>query len=471
MWLSDNPEYQAYFAKKNQENERFFSGQITQSEMDALVNDKLNNALQFVINNSLYGERLYSKWRGITISRNVLHTLPYTEKDLLRELQEDSFCTKIENAHYYYETTGTTGRTVPALRDPYDRMWVNSNWYYGWGELTKQHKAARVGLMGPSELHGMVDTFTDIFHRLECCVFKIYPFSAKVDFKKTIQVIGDLKLDTLCMTPSVALLIAKACRKYGVDMDQRLNVRTIYLTGEMCTPAMCRNIESFYNCKAYNNPFGSQETLALGISNTVGDMCTLPQSYIYQLIDPINGEPVAGGYGTGELVITMIERGSRPLIRYRSGDLVALRPPSPQSNIRSDVIVPLGRVSDQIHFDHISLSAYAVEMEILSPLRKCLSYQMKVTDRAQSGADIVIEVEMAESNLFTMAHRNQIREAFMDKYGLLVDILEIPEARRETSTGAFAGWKSARIQDLRGEDDNDSYGKELATRFAESRTV
>ena len=470
MWLSDNPEYQEFFAKKNQENERFFSGNLTKTELNAIVNEKLNYAVQYVINNSIYGERLFAQWRGIQITRDSLHTLPYTEKDLLRELQADSFCTKIDNAHYYYETTGTTGRTVPALRDPYDRMWVNSNWYYGWGALTKQHKSARVGIMGPSELHGMVDTFTDIFHRLGCCVLKIYPFSTKVDFKKAIQVISDLKLDTLCMTPSVALLIAKACRKYGIDMVRSFSVRTIYLTGEMCTPAMCRNIESFYNCRAYNNPFGSQETLALGIANIDGDMCTLPQSYIYQLIDLNNGQPI-DGYGTGELVVTMIERGSRPLIRYRSGDLVKLEPPTSTSNIPSDVIVPLGRVSDQIKFDHISLSAYTVEMEILSPLKQCLSYQMKVTDRTKHGVDIVIEVEMYESNTITSAHQIQIREAFSEKFGLVVDIQEIPEARRETSTGAFSGWKSARIQDLRGEDNNDRYGKELAARFAESRTV
>ncbi|MEF9672573.1 hypothetical protein QNM99_10990, partial [Pseudomonas sp. PCH446] len=80
-----------------------------------------------------------------------------------------------------------------------------------------------------------------------------------------------------------------------------------------------------------------------------------------------------GGTGDGELCVTMLIPGSKPLIRYRTGDLVSIqsRPGYPQS-MRQTVKV-VGRVKDAVHLNDRAFSAAQIEQALLEGVEQCLA--------------------------------------------------------------------------------------------------
>ncbi len=445
MWRHLRPELVEFSATKEGENARFCSRAMSETELFAIRQGKLRRTLDEVRRRSpYYRERLrdVGRWPSVTDLRD----LPMTTKEDLRANRDELACIPLQECDLYCETTGTTGEAAASPRHALDRIWVVSNWAHAWQHMVPAGGGV-VGICGPTELHGMVDSFTDVFHRLGRCVAKIYPFSTKVNFEKALKVMKQLPVEILCVTPTVALMLAKAARGLGYDTQRDFRLKRIFLTGELCSDAMCRNVASFWPAEVTNNPFASQEALGFSTGAADGRLYTFPLSYVYELVDPATGEPTADGR-RGELVITMIEPGARPLIRFRTGDFVELAAPRPGAPLPSASVTPLGRTRDILTFEGgRAVTAYEVEQALLAPLERIVSYQLTIEPTGH-GSRLVAELEVERGRVLREEELDAAAGAVHACTGTCPVVRQVDQTDGAANMGALAGWKAARLKDL-----------------------
>lgn len=102
------------------------------------------------------------------------------------------------------------------------------------------------------------------------------------------------------------------------------SVRLILTVGELTTPALLRNIGDVWGAHVYSCMYASQESSILAVCASDSHLYTIPLNNYYEIIDPVSGKgyDITKGQVTGELVITHLYQGQKPLIRYRTGDMV-----------------------------------------------------------------------------------------------------------------------------------------------------
>lgn len=466
MWILFNREkYGRYFEEKNKEVNDFYSGRLSCEDVRNLAERKLNEVLQYVIENSPYYSDVLRDYRNVHISLSELQKLPFTTKAILQEQQDRILCAGMNEMFVYCETSGTTGKSAPCPRSAIDKIYVNLNWTYGWRRLLEPGKKYIIGVSGPTELHGMVDTFSDVFANLGHCVVKMNPFSHKLSFKKSLEVMRDLKINALCATPTVCLLLARACKQHGYDISRDFSVEKIFLTGELCSDEMARSIGRIWGSHAINHPYGSQEAFSISTACEKGHLHLLPHDYIYEIVDYRTGEYI-GETGEGELVITMLEKGAKPLIRFRTGDYVRVEK-ADDCEFPSYTVKPLGRVKDILTLNNKLVSAFDMEELIIKETRNCYGY--RITISTADGRDYLnIELDMENPSELTENIKSRIVSNIKDSIGADSSVSVLGELGAETTLGANIGWKAARVVDTRQEMDDE---KKLVLELSKKRVM
>jgi phenylacetate-CoA ligase len=125
-------------------------------------------------------------------------------------------------------------------------------------------------------------------------------------------------------TPSYAWHLGETARASGIDPARDLKIRKIIVAGEPggSIPATRAAIESIWNAELYD---------FYGISDIYGacaGMCSersglhlVEDDILLEVLDPSTGEPVPDGE-KGEMVLTTLTKRARPMIRFRTGDII-----------------------------------------------------------------------------------------------------------------------------------------------------
>lgn len=443
----------------------FESDGISAEELRRIQLERLKNILSHVKANSpFYREKMsVIPDRNIdTLDWNSFRKLPYTTKDDLREAGHNIAAAPLKNAWIYYETTGTTGAATPCPRNEHDSIFNNTPLILRYSALFRNHGQHHiVGVMGPTELHSTGDTFEDVCRSLGHTVVKMWPRSPVVGLERALTLIQELKITALVCTPAVAISLARHQIKKG-QSPSLLGVKLIFTLGELTTPALLRNIGDVWGCAVYNCMYASQEASILAASDKDGHLCTVPLNVAYEVVDPLTGqvlEPVNARM-TGELVITHLYQGQKPLIRYRTGDMV-----------RAHVldhgkwqIVPIGRVRDNLIINGHNHCAYDIEAALFEHLKGCLDYHIQVESVA--GVDQLRVTLELEQN--TVAHNDlgAVTSALEDRLGARA-LITVGPTDAVTGTAAMVSWKAARLHDIRSGSDNQE--RETALKIAARR--
>ena len=129
----------------------------------------------------------------------------------------------------------------------------------------------------------------------------------------------------LCCTPTYALHLAEVARAEGLDLS-RSRVRKLIVAGEPggSLPATRTRLSEAWPGAEVFDHHGMTEVgpVTYQIPGQPGTLAVISRSFFAEVVDPITGFAVADG-ATGELVLTTLRRIASPLIRYRTGDLVA----------------------------------------------------------------------------------------------------------------------------------------------------
>ncbi|MBP2703233.1 phenylacetate--CoA ligase family protein [Microbispora sp. RL4-1S] len=451
--------------------DRYFSGALTEADWTDWYAERLPAVLRHVTERSPFYRRHLAGVDVAAVTPAGLAELPFTTKaDLRREMHAVLSGTPAEAA-VYYETTGTTGPSTPCPRGPLDMFASDAHVEESWRRLFRARFGDRmpvIGLMGPCELYAFGDTFGDAARRLDACHVKIWPESPRVGFAKALRLMRDLDVEVVVCAPALCLSLAKAARFHGYDIERDLKVKLFLVLGEICTPAFAANVRSIWDADALPTLYGSQEAMAIATGCTYGNLHLSRPNYIAEVLDPATGE-VLGDRGEGELCLTMLVPGIKPLIRYRTGDMVSLDRRGCPCGHPGPVIDVVGRVADQVVIGGAGFRADDIEIAVLDGVRGALGYQVVVDDGPDGRERLTVHLDLltdiaGDSAAVARGVAARVRERF----GVEADVRITDELDPITNTGSFVSWKAARMLDNRAGADN---AHRAAAREAAGRQV
>jgi phenylacetate-CoA ligase len=177
--------------------------------------------------------------------------------------------------------------------------------------------------------------------------------------EQRVRSLQDLRATVLLSTPTYALRLADVATALGRDLAES-GIRVTIHAGEpgASIPATRAAIEAAYSAACFDHT-GMTELGPTGCSCTQRDGIHLIESeFIFEVIDEA-GRPAT----EGELVATNLGRWGMPLVRYRTGDRVAIsrRPCSCGSTFVKLAGGILGRVDDMFTVRGVNLYPSQVE--------------------------------------------------------------------------------------------------------------
>jgi phenylacetate-CoA ligase len=252
-----------------------------------------------------------------------------------------------EDAIRVHTTSGTTGRgPLRALDSRKDWAWIAEMWCYGiWGCGIRPIDTAYIAFG-----YGSFIGFWGLHYAMEKIGVLNVPGGAQSTEARVLQMI-DFGATVLAATPTYALRLAQEAEQLGVDLRSS-SVSRLILSGEPAgsIPQTKALIEELWNAKAYDTA-GMTEIgtiMVFECAHQPGGTHIIEDQVIEEVLDPDTLEPV--GFGErGERVVSSFGRGTIPLLRYRTGDLVCRVPASTCSCGRGFDIYEggiLGRVDD-----------------------------------------------------------------------------------------------------------------------------
>lgn len=235
------------------------------------------------------------------------------------------------------------------------------------------------------------------------------------------------RVNVLFATPTYALHLAELATKEGIDLTAS-DVRAVVVAGEPGgnIPATRTRIETVWGARVFDH-YGMTETgpVAFECAGDPGSMLVLEEQYIAEIVAAGGNEPVRPGE-VGELVLTNLGRVGSPLVRYRTGDLVAADPdPKPLPGVQPWLRLAggvRGRVDDMIHVRGNNLYPTAIEA-VVRRFSDVAEFRLLI-DHAGPLPDLRVEVEPAVGADPRVA--DAVARAVRDEFLFRVEVVAVP---------------------------------------------
>ncbi|MDA8324179.1 MAG: phenylacetate--CoA ligase [Actinomycetota bacterium] len=144
---------------------------------------------------------------------------------------------------------------------------------------------------------------------------------------RQVTLITDLRPDILTCTPSYAIRIGEALAEAGLTRGHGLSLRAGVLGAEPWTQEMRVKIADLLGIRALDI-YGLSEVIGPGVAaecyQAADGLHVNEDHFLVEVLDPVTGEPVPEGT-PGELTFSTLTKEAMPLLRYRTGDIAALR--------------------------------------------------------------------------------------------------------------------------------------------------
>lgn len=146
-----------------------------------------------------------------------------------------------------------------------------------------------------------------------------------VPSERLLAILRQFQVTAIWTTPSYAWYLGETAIKEGIDLRKDLSVRRIFVAGEPggSIPETRQRIEDLWGASVYDyyglsDIFGS----CAGMCEEKDGLHWAEDHILVEVLHPDTNEPVPEG-GRGELVLTTLKKTARPMIRFRTGDIVS----------------------------------------------------------------------------------------------------------------------------------------------------
>lgn len=237
-------------------------------------------------------------------------------------------------------------------------------------------------------------------------------------------------------TPSYAWYLGETARKEGIDPATDLAIRRIIVAGEPggSIPATRQAIESIWNAELYDF-YGISDIFGAcaGMCSERNGLHIAEDHLLVEVLDTASGEPVPDGE-KGEMVLTTLQKQARPMIRFRTGDVVT-RDSRPCACGRTHARIWIhGRTDDMFIVNGVNLFPSDVEVAVRSLPELTGEYRIILTSE-QHLTRFKLEIERSSiAAVSAPALEEQIRHLLRNRYGIaphtvsVLDEGELPRA-------------------------------------------
>ncbi len=452
MFTLFRPELDDYARRVIDEQRRLYNGGWTRAELRALQLERFADTARYVKANSEFYARHLRDVNLATsgpITEDQLSRIPFTTKDQLRAEMFAVPSQPLDRAWVFYETTGTTGRATPCPRSASDSIVNNAALTLAYEGIFNQHGDRHVvAVLGPSELHSTGDTFGDVLRNLGHTVVKMWPHSPVVGVPRALSLLAELQVTAIVCTPGMSITLLKAARDAGLDVTADFKLRLMLTLGELTSPALLERLGELWGVTVYNCMYASQEASIMATCLQDGSLHTNPLSNYYEIVEPATGRRAfsKNGYVEGELVVTNLYQGAKPLVRYRTGDMVRLFDDADPGQL-TQTMQPIGRVRDALRLAGRSVTAFDLEQALFEHVRGAIDYRLTID--TCDGEDVVtVHLEPVDDDARSGIDSPGITDAINRRFGVRCEVV-LGQLDAITSTGAMVSWKAARIHDRR----------------------
>ncbi|WP_329792518.1 hypothetical protein V1227_11595 [Lentzea sp. DG1S-22] len=276
---------------------------------------------------------------------DVLGELPLLSKSDLSARSHAAFTVPLSDFLHYYETSGTTGPASAAPKADDDLIVNTLNIGEMWARLLSPDDIALILIIGP--LAPAPYQFEKVFEYLGITSLRPSVDYIDGDYSTVLRLIGELSVNVFVGAPSRLLAMIQFAVRQGLPVPR---FDRLLLIAEQTGPASLRHLSHLTGAQAMVGSFGSSETGTTGVVCERGQLHLQSQSYVFELLDEQGVRLVDGSADSGELVVTTLDLLSRPLLRYRTGDLIEIDGRPCTCGLALPVMRTSGRQSDVLAF-------------------------------------------------------------------------------------------------------------------------
>jgi phenylacetate-CoA ligase len=219
----------------------------------------------------------------------------------------------------------------------------------------------------------------------------------------------------------------------------------LFLMAEQTGPGFVRHLERLTGATAYVAAYGSSETGTTAVTCERGNLHLQMQSYVLELTDDSGTRFVDGSPDRGELVVTTLDMQARPLLRYRTGDLVEIPGTPCPCGVPTPLLRTLGRSQDLIVLEGNGIRQNDFEAGLWPPEHTgptVLNYMLVIRGRA---IVCLATTNVPVDETWTRATAERIGGLFPGYELALQPVERLPPL---ASLGQYLGWKLSRVLDL-----------------------
>jgi len=396
---------------------------LPRQELEALQLELLREHLDFASRNSPYYRQSFRE-AGVTASEvkslDDLRRFPFINKQTLRERQTaapllgDLLAVNEREVVYVSASSGSTG--VPTLspftaKDFEEWQDVQTRLFYAAGMRDSDrylHALNFSMFVGGPDVIGA--------QKLGALCF----WAGTVPAERLLFLMREFRPTVTWTTPSYAWYLGETARSQGIDPANDLAVRRIIVAGEPggSIPATRRAIENLWNAELYDfygisDIFGA----SAGMCRERSGLHFSEDHHLIEVLDPASGEPVADGE-KGEMVLTTLQKQARPMIRFRTGDIVTRdRSVCPCGRTHARIRIH-GRTDDMFIVNGVNLFPSDIEVAVREIPEITGEYRITLTTE-QHLTRFHLEVERRqETPVSESALAGQLQKVLRNRHGI-----------------------------------------------------
>lgn len=218
--------------------------------------------------------------------------------------------------------------------------------------------------------------------------------------ERLLAILRQFEATAFWTTPSYAWHLGETASREGLDPQTDFAVRRIFVAGEPggSIPETRERIEALWGAEVFDY---------YGLSDIFGacaGMCTekdglhwAEDHILAEVLDPETGEPVAEGE-RGELVLTTLRKAARPMIRFRTGDIVSMTSEPCRCGRTSLRLCGVhGRLDDMLIIKGVNI--FPSDVEAVARKDRALSGEYRLVVERRNHLDhLTIEIERARGH-------------------------------------------------------------------------
>jgi phenylacetate-CoA ligase len=243
---------------------------------------------------------------------------------------------------------------------------------------------------------------------------------------RQVTLIADLKPDILTCTPSYALRLGEALAQAG---HPTTSLRAGIFGAEPWTDELRARIQDLLGLRALDI-YGLSEIIGPGVAaecvEAADGLHVNEDHFLVEAVDPVTSAPVPDGT-PGELVFTTLTKQALPLLRYRTGDIAALRRdpcPCGRTLVRMSKIT--GRRDDMLVIRGVNVYPSEVERVLLAEPALAPDYLLVVDERDPAQPRLVACIERVTRGSAELPFAAGIESRLREALGVSVVVAVLP---------------------------------------------